>query len=77
MTRSEFLNEIIKKCEFDGSVVNENTELDSMEDWDSLNFLAIISLFKITFDFTPNIEQMRNCKTMGEILDIAESKYEK
>lgn len=76
MTRIDFYKQIIDKCNFEEEEITEDTLLDSMDDWDSLNFLTIISLFKINFDFTPNINQMRDCKSLKDILDLANGKYE-
>lgn len=74
MTRVNFLEKIRSSCEFDVEEVGEDT---SLEDMDSVNFLTILALFKTNFGFTPNIDLMRSFKKLSEILDLAESKYEK
>ena len=74
MTRSDFLLLIKKECDF--AELSEVEILDENDDWDSLNFIKIISLFKSVLNFMPDVQRMRACATMAEILDLGEGHYD-
>lgn len=77
MKREDFLNLIIDKCNIEADeTVTDNTILEDLEDWDSLSFITVLSLFKNTFGESPEINKLKECRTFGEVLDFAKDKYE-
>ena len=78
MTRKDFFEMIIKECEIESDdVIREDTKLNELDDWDSLSFITILSLFKAKLDYTLTINQLRECQSFKDLLDIAEARYEK
>lgn len=78
MTRKDFFELIIKECEIESDdVIREDTKLNELDDWDSLSFITILSLFKAKLDYTLTINQLRECQSFKDLLDIAEARYEK
>jgi len=75
MKRKDFYKTILLKCELDEDI-EETVELESLEDWDSLALITMISVFKKEFGFTPNLEILKSCKTFSDVLNLAEDKYE-
>lgn len=75
MKREDFFKTILLRCDLDNDI-EEGEELESLEDWDSLALITMISVFKKEFGFTPNLEILKTCKTFSDVLNIAEGKYE-
>ena len=77
MKREDFLNLIIDKCDIDADEpITESTILEDLEDWDSLTFITVLSIFKTTFGESPEINKLKECKTFRDILNCAGEKYE-
>ena len=78
MKREEFFISFIDKCGLqDESNLTEETLLASLENWDSLALISTIATFKATFDFSPDLTALQNCKTFKDVLDLANNYYEK
>lgn len=78
MKRKEFFISFIDKCGLqDESNLTEETLLASLENWDSLALISTIATFKATFDFSPDLIALQNCKTFKDVLDLANNYYEK
>ena len=75
MNRENFKKILIEKCSLDKNL-SASTELSSMEDWDSLALISVMATFNIIFKFTPELTSLQNCKTMDDILDLANNYYE-
>lgn len=73
MTREQLLEEIIDV--FDTEMpVTEDTNLDSIDEWDSLAVVSLVALYHQTFGIRPNTMELRKCKTVKDLLDLAEGK---
>ena len=55
--------------DLDAGTLTPETELASLDEWDSLAKLSLIILFKDEFDKKITGEQVRAFTTVGEILD--------
>ncbi len=77
MNREEFFKLIKNKCAFENSDnIHINSILEDIEDWDSLAVINVLSIFKSVFNFMPQTEQLKSCKTFEDILNLAGDKYE-
>ena len=78
MKRKVFFTKFVDKCGLqDESNISEETLLASLENWDSLALISAIATFKTVFDFSPNLDSLQSCKTLKEVLDLANDYYEK
>ncbi len=75
MKRAEFLQEIIDTVEIE-DVINENTVLDDLEEWDSLASITTLALFKQKLGLNVGAQEVKKCQTVKELLDLGVAKYE-
>ena len=74
MKRVEFYTTLLENIQADN--IAEDTELVNIPEWDSMSAILTLSLFDNHFGFRPDVDSFGNCKTMSEILDLANGKYE-
>ena len=72
MSRDELFKLILEVFEIDDSEqdVNEETSLDTLE-FNSLSKLGVISVMDAYANIVISTKDLRGCKTLGEILDLA------
>lgn len=75
MKRTEFLQEIIDTVEIE-TVINEQTILDDIEEWDSLASITALALFKQKLGLNVGAQDVKKCQTIKDLLDLGLSKYE-
>ena len=77
MNRKEFFELLLNECDIeDKKSVNEDTNLEDLEEWDSLSMITIMSIFKTRINRSLTIVDIRNCETFKDILDLAGDYYE-
>lgn len=62
----EMLEELF---EVEEGTLNEDTELNSLDEWDSVTALSLIVLFDEEFNTTLTGKQIKEYKTVKDILD--------
>lgn len=75
MKKEEFLKKIIDAVEIEEEI-NENTELEEIEEWDSLAAVTTLALFNKHLGIKITANDIKDAKTIGDILKLGESKYE-
>ena len=75
MKREEFLKLIEETIDADDELT-EDSVLDNIEDWDSLSVISVLALINKHFGFRPQVNDLKNCKTIKDVLDLANGKYE-
>lgn len=70
VSREELLKKIINVCDFENENIIEATELEALDDWDSLALINIISLFKKELNIILDVSKLKRCKTFSDILDL-------
>ena len=75
MRREEFLTKIINAVEIEEEI-NENSILEEIEEWGSLALVTVLALFKTNLGINVKASDMRNCKTIKDLLDLGNEKYE-
>ncbi len=75
MQREEFLTKIINVVEIEEEI-NENSILEEIEEWGSLALVTVLALFKTNLGINVKASDMRNCKTIKDLLDLGNGKYE-
>jgi acyl carrier protein len=71
MNRDAFLRKFEELLEVPEGSLTEKTELDQVESWDSLNVIGFIALVDETFQREVDPEKIAECKTVGDLVDLA------
>ena len=74
MNRLDFLNAIIEIIEIEENI-DENTILSDIEEWDSLAAVTTLALFKQKLGLNVGAQSVLNCKTVKDLLDLGNNKY--
>jgi acyl carrier protein len=75
MKRSEFLTALIEAIEVE-SDVTETTALANIGEWDSLAAVTALALFNKKLGLKVTASDVKDCKTISDLLDLGNSKYE-
>ena len=71
----EFIDIFIETLELeDASNINAQTDFKSLDDWDSLASLSIISMVDDRFGVTINKKEVRACDTIEDLFNMIISK---
>ena len=76
MTKKELLEEIKLTLQREEEIAFE-TELVEMEEWDSLAYISIISLYDRLFDFIITIDKLKKSKTIDDLINLVSNKLDK
>ena len=74
MKREDFLQELAEAIQVDE--LHEDDILLDMDEWDSLAITATLVAFNTALNLSPDIQKIRDCNTVAELLDLGEEKYE-
>jgi len=70
MKRSEFLLGLAETIEADISTMSESTVLRELPRWDSMRLLEVIAFVDEQLGIDLNANQVVNCETVGQLLDL-------
>lgn len=70
MTTDEFIKKIEEILELENKLTPE-TELESLEVWDSLAMLSVITFFNHSLNTSPTFQEMRNVKTVSDLITLS------
>lgn len=71
MSNQQKFNEIIRKVlNIDKSKISDETAPGSIDSWDSLNHLVLISELENAFDISFDIQDIQEMKSIGSIKNI-------
>lgn len=77
MKKSNFYNELIEFLEFEPVEMDENTELKSLEGYDSMAVMSLIAFCDEKFGKKINAQQIQNLTTVGSLMDfLGREKFE-
>jgi acyl carrier protein len=77
MTRKEFIEELKKRLEIQGKEITEETDLQSLEEFDSLGIMSVISLIDEVFGKTFTADQFAGIVKVKDLIHlIGESEFE-
>lgn len=71
MDREAFLRKFEELLEVSPNSLMEDTALDQVEAWDSLNVIGYIALVDETFHREVDPEKINDCKTVKHLIDLA------
>jgi len=70
MTKQDFLNELAEIMQLDAPL-NGDESLETFADWDSLSNLGVMSMFDLEFDLTVTTDELREIKTIPDLIALA------
>ena len=76
ITKKELLEEIKLTLQREEEI-SLDTELVEMEEWDSLAYISIISLYDRLFDFIITIDKLKKSKTIDDLINLVSNKLDK
>ncbi len=72
MTISDFLLEIDQIIQADAGATSQDTELASLEDWDSMAVISFIAMADAKLGITVRVSSLANCKTVGDLAKLCQ-----
>ncbi|QGQ98481.1 acyl carrier protein [Paenibacillus psychroresistens] len=75
MKKIELLNEIKEILQVDMELTDD-MKLEEIEDWDSLAIVSVISLFDLLLSVNITSQQVNNCRTIQDLLNLTNGKLE-
>lgn len=64
----EFLNAFADSLEIDESVsLSESTQLETLDEWDSLGKFSLLAMVYSTYDLTIEAEEVNEAVTVGDL----------
>ncbi|MBD1152579.1 acyl carrier protein [Pelagibacterales bacterium SAG-MED22] len=76
ITKKELLEEIKLTLQREEEI-SLDTELEKMDEWDSLAYISIISLYDRLFDFIITIDKLKESKTIDDLIKLVSNKLDK
>lgn len=73
MKKKDFLNELTEIMQLD-VLLNGEESLDSFVEWDSMAHLGVMSMFDMEFGITLKTEDLKQVKTINELVMLASNK---
>ena len=70
MKKEQFLEELVDIFQTEDEI-GEDTELASLEEWDSLSKMALQTYFKRNFGVMLTFEQLAELKSVKDIVDLS------
>jgi acyl carrier protein len=70
MTKQDFLNELAEIMQLD-IVITGSENLADFAEWDSMASLGVMSMFDMEFGITIKTDDLRNVKTVNDLITLA------
>ena len=74
MTDSEIIALLAEALEVDESALTPDTEISSIEEWNSLGWLSVMSLLDERFDVSLSASEIRAMRTVSDVVEHVRSK---
>lgn len=75
MNKREFLALLAETIQTD-TVLREDTQLEDIEEWDSLAILTVVGLFKREFQIPLTMDDIEVCRSVADLMAKAKGKVE-
>jgi acyl carrier protein len=76
MKKDDLIKKICECLTEDSEVITAETELDSLEGWDSVGRLMIVCMISETFNITLSTVAIVNCRTIADIVNLVRDMLE-
>jgi acyl carrier protein len=77
MTKKEVTSELERIMELSNGSLTQDTVLETIEAWDSMAHIGLLSFLDKEFEFNPPVGALENCKLVGDLIGLVEDKLEK
>jgi acyl carrier protein len=74
MIKQAFLRELADLLEVEAAQLQDSYEFEQNENWDSLTFISLNVMVDEYFKISLGSDTLRNCETVGELLQMIEQK---
>lgn len=71
MTKSEFFDAINELLELDPGTISDATELNTINEWDSLAKLSVVAFLDSQFDVFLSGDKLEQISTGSDLVDLA------
>lgn len=75
MKTSEFIEELREAMEIEDEEFTEETNLQGLEEYDSLSILSIIALIDENFDKLLVVDQLKSITTVKSLMELVGSEH--
>ena len=75
MTKAEFLEELEIILNEDADSLTAETLIADIEGWDSTGLLGVIALLDGELEIQVNVDTLRSCTTLNDLIAIAADKF--
>ena len=69
MTKSEFINLFTTELEIENKNITEDTDLDSLEEWNSMGIMVIVSIISDNFNTDLKVDEVRKFKKIKNLIE--------
>ena len=69
MTKSEFINLFTTELEIENKNITEDTDLDSLEEWNSMGIMVIVSTISDNFNIDLKVDEVRKFKKIKNLIE--------
>jgi acyl carrier protein len=76
VTKTEFLEELEIILNEDEGSLKAETLIEDVEGWDSTGLLGVIGFLDFDLEVQINVDTLRNCKTIAEVLTLVSDKLD-
>ncbi|WP_171056398.1 phosphopantetheine-binding protein [Paenibacillus sinopodophylli] len=76
MNLHNFIKEFEDIVMVDHGTVNLETNLDDLDDWDSLSMASLLATFEEKFDLKLDNDSLRELKTFAEIVELVKGRLQ-
>jgi len=70
MKKADFFKELVECMEIDPVDIDEDTVFKELEDFDSMAIMSIVAFADEKFGQTLAAEQLKNMKTVGDLMQL-------
>lgn len=76
MTKTEFIEELALTLNEDEDSLSPDTELESLDGWDSTGMLGVIALLDGELGVEVDVDRLRACNKVSDLVAVAADKLE-
>jgi acyl carrier protein len=76
MTKAEFIEELELILNEEEGALTEATNIEEIPGWDSTGLLGVIALLDGELDVSANVDKLRGCVTIGDLVALTDGKLE-
>jgi acyl carrier protein len=70
MKKEQFFELLVEELELEDTNISDNTKLNTLNNWDSMAILVVISIADSRFSVKLNSQEIAKAKSIGEIREL-------